>query len=265
MKKPILLTALFAVLLAGCVPDAPRHTPRVDPSTQINKAAPGETETGIDNRASDPAVLEKDKLLHMGDKDVEEKIPNYIPQEGAQPQRPEGSNVQQHTKADWWRLHEVKPNPAIQPAGGDLANNVIAFGSLFFGTPYEYGSDRSSPNTFDCSDFTRWAFLGALGMDLPKDSRSQRKYVQQFSKRKYRDLSQAKKGDLLFFMDYKGWQPGSYKGIDVYNQRTSHVGIYMGNGKMLHTASKSTGGVRIDTLAGKHYQYRFQEGGSVLP
>jgi cell wall-associated NlpC family hydrolase len=102
-------------------------------------------------------------------------------------------------------------------------------------------------------------------MDLPKDSRSQRKYIETFSQRRYTDLSQAKKGDLLFFMDYKGWRETDYKGINVRAQRTSHVGIYMGNGKMLHTASKATGGVRIDNVFGKHYQYRFQGGGSVLP
>lgn len=196
----------------------------------------------IDDRASDPNLLATDELFLKGDEGVETRL-------GVQALE---------------TLRRTYPNPAIKAQGGDLANNVIAFGSLFFGTPYEYGSNRSNPKTFDCSDFTRWAYLGALGMDLPKDSRAQGRYVDQFSGHKFTDIYQAKKGDLLFFMSYRGYKESDYKGINVAAQTITHVGIYMGNGKMLHTASQATGGVRIDNIFGKHYQYRFIKGGSVL-
>ncbi|NOU84711.1 hypothetical protein GC102_02825 [Paenibacillus sp. LMG 31460] len=128
---------------------------------------------------------------------------------------------------------------------------------------YEFSSDRSDPSTFDCSDFTRWAYLSALGMDIPKDSRSQATYVQSFSNRTYTTIDQAQRGDLLFFVSYNGTNPDNYIGMDKSIGNITHVGIYLGNGKIIHTASAATGGVRIDEIA-NHLTYRFALGGSVL-
>lgn len=43
-----------------------------------------------------------------------------------------------------------------------------------------------------------------------------------------------------------------------------HNGIYLGNGKVLQTYSKESGGVRIDSIEGRHWEYRFLFGGSTL-
>ncbi|UUZ86488.1 C40 family peptidase [Paenibacillus sp. P26] len=131
----------------------------------------------------------------------------------------------------------------------------MSAGKKYLGTPYEYASSRSNTNTFDCSDFVRQAFKDALGITLPSDSRGQASYVKAKGNITT-DWHNLKPGDLMFFMDYKGTKASAYP-ADKSNQRISHVGIYLGNGQILHTYSKTSGGVRIDSIAGKHWEYRF--------
>lgn len=157
--------------------------------------------------------------------------------------------------------------PAPQPSGSTgtssaAADKVISAGKKYLGTPYEYASSRSNTNTFDCSDFVRQAFKDALGITLPSDSRGQASYVKAKGNITT-DWHNLKPGDLMFFMDYKGTKASAYP-ADKSNQRISHVGIYLGNGQILHTYSKTSGGVRIDSIAGKHWEYRFVFGGSAL-
>lgn len=140
---------------------------------------------------------------------------------------------------------------------------VIAAGMKYLGTPYEYGSDRSTTTTFDCSDFVRQAFKDALGIKLPADSASQGAYVRAKSQ-VTTDWTKLKRGDLMFFMDYKGTSASLYQNKDPFGTEISHVGIYLGNGQMLHTYSVASGGVRIDSIQGKHWEYRFLYGGSAL-
>lgn len=237
MLKPTTAILLAAVLMNGC---AGRSSPDAVPHSEP-APAPSLSASPADNRMNDPALLAQDRELHLGDAGIGD-----------------GPKVLQ-------QLVRTVPNPAIAPLNGSYANNVISFGSHFLGTRYEYGSDRDDPSTFDCSDFTRYAFLGSVGMDLPKDSRKQAEYVNLFGTRQYRVLTQARPGDLLFFMDYKGPKPEDYRGVNPADARITHVGIYMGNGNILHTASQATGGVRIDTLFGKHLEWRFIQGGGVLP
>ncbi|TDF97182.1 C40 family peptidase [Paenibacillus piri] len=147
-------------------------------------------------------------------------------------------------------------------SNSSTVNKIIEAGKKYLGTPYEFGSDRSNTRTFDCSDFVRQAFLDGAGIKLPSDSRGQGSYVKDLggTKTNWRNL---KAGDLMFFMDYKGTSKSSYPS-NIANQRISHVGIYLGNGQILHTYSKASGGVRIDSIEGKHWEYRFIFGGSAL-
>ncbi|MBB6637891.1 C40 family peptidase [Cohnella thailandensis] len=140
---------------------------------------------------------------------------------------------------------------------------VIAAGMKYLGTPYEYGSDRSTTATFDCSDFVRQAFKDALGIALPSDSAAQGAYVREKST-VTTDWKQLKRGDLMFFMDYKGTSASLYENKSPFGTKISHVGIYLGDGQILQTYSKTSGGVRIDSLEGRHWEYRFLFGGSAL-
>lgn len=72
------------------------------------------------------------------------------------------------------------------------------------------------------------------------------------------------KEELQLIMSYKGSKSSNYSGIDKSKQRITHNGIYLGNGKILHTYSVKSGGVRIDSIEGKHWEYRFVFGGSAF-
>ncbi|RXT07284.1 hypothetical protein EIZ39_12395 [Ammoniphilus sp. CFH 90114] len=63
---------------------------------------------------------------------------------------------------------------------------------------------------------------------------------------------------------FHGPRKSDYQGIDVSKQRITHNGIYLGNGKILHTYSEQSGGVRMDSIEDNHWEYRLVFGGSLL-
>lgn len=140
---------------------------------------------------------------------------------------------------------------------------VIAAGLKYLGTPYEYGSDRDTITTFDCSDFIRQAFKDALDVVLPADSRQQGTYVNDKSSVST-NWESLKRGDLMFFKGYEGSTESSYSNTSPFSTRITHVAIYLGDGQMLHTYSKDSGGVRINSIGNNHWEYRFLYGGSAL-
>jgi peptidoglycan DL-endopeptidase CwlO len=103
----------------------------------------------------------------------------------------------------------------------------VALGAV--GTPYRWGGE--SPATgFDCSGLVRWAY-GRVGIDLPHSS-----YALYSEGRRVRE-SQMEPGDVLVF------------------DGLGHVGLYIGNGKMVH--SPETGRhVEVVRLAATNYGAR---------
>lgn len=82
------------------------------------------------------------------------------------------------------------------------------------GRPYVWGAE--GPDSFDCSGLVQWAFAQA-GVRMPRVT------SQQWATGPQVPLSQAQPGDLLFWRN-DPTNPGYI----------SHVGIYWGDGKMLH-------------------------------
>ncbi|OZB93776.1 stalk domain-containing protein [Paenibacillus sp. XY044] len=101
------------------------------------------------------------------------------------------------------------------------ADELIAYGKKFLGTPYEFGASSDQTKTFDCSSFVKRVYEDTLSVELPRVSYDQAKVGKEVP------LSDLSKGDLLFF---------SARGLDI-----GHVGIYMGNNQILHTYSKELG------------------------
>ncbi|PIH59475.1 C40 family peptidase [Paenibacillus sp. LK1] len=147
--------------------------------------------------------------------------------------------------------------------GSASVEKVIAAGMKYWGTPYEFGASRNSTATFDCSSFVRQAFIDALGIKLPSDSRKQGAYVKANGtvQTNWKNL---RRGDLMYFMSYKGSSASSYSSVNKSTATITHTGIYLGDGKILHTYSNAGGGVTISDISGKHWEYRFLFGGSAL-
>jgi peptidoglycan DL-endopeptidase CwlO len=238
-------------IIASCGND--QHSPNTVRGTDKYMAR-GAT----DARLIEPAITDHDVLLVVGDMNVEHFL------QTGQSRETGNSRAGGPYTMSGQGMTQVYPNPAIPPMAGGYVENVIAMASLFMGWPYEYGSDRSDTSTFDCSDFTRYSYLAALGMDIPSDSRSQARYIERFSNRVYWNPREAKRGDLLFFIGYRGGDPDNYADADKSISSISHVGISLGDGRMIHTASEATGGVRIDPIVDNHLEYRFVLGGTVL-
>jgi cell wall-associated NlpC family hydrolase len=165
----------------------------------------------------------------------------------------------------------VTPSPSVPPApappistpgASAQIESVISAGMGYLGTPYEFGSSRNDTSTFDCSDFIRQIFIDAVNLKLPADSRQQGEWVKSNSK-VVTSTSGLKRGDLMFFMDYKGNSASAYEGIDKSKARISHVGMYLGDGQILHTYSVASGGVKVDKLSAS-WMNRFLYGGSVI-
>lgn len=119
----------------------------------------------------------------------------------------------------------VDMNFAIN-VGGSLQGNaqtnpqgesaVVDSARKYLGTPYVWGG--TSPSGFDCSGFTQYV-LAQNGKSIPRTSQ------EQFASGQAVDKSQLQAGDLVFY----NWSGGT---------EATHVGIYEGNGKMIHAPHK---------------------------
>ncbi|MEN9644717.1 MAG: hypothetical protein RL238_1386 [Actinomycetota bacterium] len=100
------------------------------------------------------------------------------------------------------------PKPTAPPVSGKAGVAVSAAYSQL-GVPYRFAAEEPGV-AFDCSGLTKWAW-GRAGVYLPHQSRAQYGAVPHVSK------DQAQPGDLIFYYSPIG-----------------HVGIYVGNGMMVH-------------------------------
>ena len=98
------------------------------------------------------------------------------------------------------------------PSGSD-GSSVVAYGSQFVGNPYVYGGS-SLTNGTDCSGFVMSVY-SAFGVSLPHSSSALR--------------------SVGYGVSYDEMQPGD---IVCYS---GHVGIYAGNGQLLHASTYRTG------------------------
>jgi hypothetical protein len=119
---------------------------------------------------------------------------------------------------------------AWKQARQPTAENIERTARKFLGRPYLWGG--YSPKGFDCSGFTKTVFF-LNGIDLQRDSSKQA--GQGVPVPLDADLSQLKKGDLLFF------GPSARRGRP---ERVVHVGLYLGDKLFIHSSER----VRISSL-----------------
>ena len=120
---------------------------------------------------------------------------------------------------------EAPAAAASTPASG-VAGTVVATAMAQRGKPYVWAA--GGPGSFDCSGLTQYAFRAA-GVSLPHSSRMQSQMGTAVSR------ANLQPGDLVFF-----YSP------------VSHVGIYIGNGQMVHapTSGDVVKVASIDSMGG---------------
>ncbi len=111
-----------------------------------------------------------------------------------------------------------------------LARSLTRDAMRYIGTPYVFGG--TSPSGFDCSGYVQHVFA-MLGIALPRTADAQF-----YSGRSTRGHMVT--GDLVFFQTY---EPGP-----------SHVGIYLGGGRFIHSSSH---GVMISRIADDYWASRY--------
>lgn len=121
-----------------------------------------------------------------------------------------------------------------------LADSILERGKSLIGTRYRFGGTSTSSG-FDCSGFIGYLFREQAGMSLPRSTREMINVDAPLVKRN--DL---KPGDLLFFST-------------AGRGRVSHAGIYLGDDQFIHSSSRRSGGVRVDSLDDAYWAKTFIE------
>jgi peptidoglycan DL-endopeptidase CwlO len=117
--------------------------------------------------------------------------------------------------------------PLPIPVSTSSAAAVIPTAERYLGVKYKWGG--TSPTTgFDCSGYVQYVFA-KHGVKLPRTSRAQAVAGDRVNL----DFGKLRAGDLIMFASE--------------GQPISHVAIYAGNKRILHS-SKSGSGVRYDNL-----------------
>ncbi len=122
--------------------------------------------------------------------------------------------------------------PGGSPAG-EAAYHAAENAVRMVGAPYRYGG--SSPSGFDCSGLVHYSYSRA-GVRLPRSTDGLRRSTRPIAQRSLQ------RGDLVFF--------------NQEGKRSSHVGIYLGNGEFVHAPSSGKS-VHISTLGDRYWQNHF--------
>ena len=123
----------------------------------------------------------------------------------------------------------------VRQSVGDTASNLVFDAMGFLGVPYRSGGTNAATG-FDCSGFVRSMFERSVGKVLPRRASEQAAATEKIDKQ---DL---KPGDLVFF--------------NTMRQTFSHVGIYVGNNKFIHSP-KPGQQVRVDDMRQAYWERRF--------
>lgn len=132
------------------------------------------------------------------------------------PPRPSGGGTRGGTRTTW---------PAGSTSAAAAARRVVPDAEQYIGVPYVYGG--TSPRGFDCSGFVQYVYA-RQGVDLPRTSRQMAGTGMAVSP----SAGSMAVGDLMLF---------------TQGGRISHVAIYAGDGRFIHSSS-SGNGVRYDDL-----------------
>ena len=123
----------------------------------------------------------------------------------------------------------------VRQSVSDRASELVVNAMGFLGVPYRRGG-QSAETGFDCSGFVRAMYEQSIGLMLPRRAAQQAAATQDI------DRNDLRPGDLVFF--------------NTMRRAFSHVGIYVGEGKFIHSP-KPGAGVRVESLSVAYWNRRF--------
>jgi len=127
------------------------------------------------------------------------------------------------------QIQQVRQNVSLK------ASELVVHAMGFLGVPYQRGGDTVETG-FDCSGFVKAIFEQTVGLALPRKAEQQAADTQRIDKK------ELVPGDLVFF--------------NTMHRAYSHVGIYVGDGKFIHSP-KPGAEVRIESLGAAYWNRRF--------
>ena len=145
------------------------------------------------------------------------------------------------------RLEEVRVNVGERVSAGashfaHRASELVVTAMGFLGVPYRRGGN-SVETGFDCSGFVKAMFEQTVGLILPRRAEEQAAATQKI------DRQELQPGDLVFF--------------NTLRRTFSHVGIYIGDNKFIHSPRPGAQ-VRVDDMGQSYWTKRFDGARRVL-
>ena len=127
------------------------------------------------------------------------------------------------------KLGQVRQNVS------NSASELVLTAMGFLGVPYRRGGNNAQSG-FDCSGFVKAMYEQSVGRILPRRANEQAAATQQIERQ---DL---KPGDLVFF--------------NTLRRAFSHVGIYIGDNKFIHSPRPGAR-VRVEDMGVPYWSTRF--------
>lgn len=188
------------------------HKDYVEIEVIFKKAISIEEEQRIIKEQQEAERAEAERLQRLAEERERARIEEARRQEEAR------KAAEQKKKSEEQSKKEEKPSVSTSKGSG-TGKEIAAYAQKFTGNPYVWGG-VSLTNGADCSGFV-YTIFGQFGYSLPRQSRDQAKAGRKVS------IDERQPGDLIFYTNSK----------NVVN----HVGIYIGNDKIVHAANSRQG------------------------
>lgn len=123
----------------------------------------------------------------------------------------------------------------VRHSVGNKASELVVTAMGFLGVPYRFGGTTAETG-FDCSGFVQAMYQKTVGLILPRQAEQQAAATEKI------DRADLQPGDLVFF--------------NTMRRAFSHVGIYVGDGKFIHSP-RSGAEVRVEDMGLSYWSRRF--------
>ena len=145
--------------------------------------------------------------------------------------QPSGPSYDPPSESD---IERAAHGGGVTEESADLSVDVVQTALAAMGEPYRWGG--TGEGGYDCSGLIQFAY-GEHGILLPRVSRDQ------------------VRAGTLVPKDVAALNPGDILGFSIEGGGVSHVGLYVGDGTFIHSAS--SGGVKLSSLSGTDPESRW--------